>query len=309
MKHLYPLPEEEFYELHRKAWENGWTYGPGFDELYVDYSLNFQHFKNYIDELITNINNRNNSNLNILIGEAPPFWTGNSKSEDRTYFYNPEHTKPKQTWLTVPYNHFVKGKSGYNDIKNKTDKQKRLNELSVKGVLLIDVFPFPIWQDPNVRNAVSNGFSKHIENYFLEHIINVLEYIQTETNGTKLNILFGLMAPEYTSLQLMYGINTSKLILKCLNPWGLNPLKKTVAISRTSFKTGSGNGILPKESKKAKFLYRIINDQLWHKGDKIEVVTNMLEKIPILMSEGGSPNFDNYCNSSQVNLIRLLRQQ
>ena len=52
MPHLYPLTNEKFMELHREAWENGWTYGPGFDELYHDYLINWVYFVDYLDLLI-----------------------------------------------------------------------------------------------------------------------------------------------------------------------------------------------------------------------------------------------------------------
>ena len=52
MPHLYPLTKEKFMELHREAWVNGWTYGPGFDELYEDYLVNWIYFVDYLDFMI-----------------------------------------------------------------------------------------------------------------------------------------------------------------------------------------------------------------------------------------------------------------
>ena len=39
--------------------------------------------------------------IEILIGEAPPYWKGNADNEDKSYFYNPAQTK-NSSWLNAP---------------------------------------------------------------------------------------------------------------------------------------------------------------------------------------------------------------
>jgi hypothetical protein len=312
MKHLYPLNplnRKEFFALHRIAWKNGWTYSPAFDALFHAYNENWKHFYLYLTEVIDEINRGQNKNITILFGEAPPFWTGNSCVKDRTYFYNPDHINPNQTWLTIPYNYFVKKIPSYSKIKSPKDKSDRLLELAKKGVVLIDVFPFPIIQDTDVRYEVSNGFSNHIRDYFIPEIEKVLNFLLKNISGKGgLKLFCGFMAPEYTSLQLIYGKNTSSYLQSTIAKHKLSPVS-TSPIAKISCSTfGSTPGELVTKSKKAKFLYRIIQDKKWQKPDLIIVPNNPLEDIPIFMSAGGSPNFYKFCNVNPPALKKLLGQ-
>ena len=314
MKHLYPLNplnRKEFFALHKIAWKNGWTYSPAFDALFKAYNENWAHFSSYLENVIIDINSGVNKNITILFGEAPPFWAGNSREKDRTYFYNPDHLNPDQTWLTIPYNYFVANKSSYSKIKSKDDKTRRLLELAKKGVVLIDVFPFPIIQDTDVRNKVSNGFSNHIRDYFIPEIEKVLNFLLENISDKEgLKLFCGFMAPEYTSLQLMYGKNTSSYIQCTIAKHKLSPVSTLpiVKISCSTFRSTSKPGELATISKKAKFLYRIIQDKKWQKPDRIIVPNNPLEDIPIFISAGGSPNFNKFCNVNLLALKKMLRQ-
>ena len=73
MPHLYPLTKEKFMELHREAWVNGWTYGPGFDELYEDYLVNWIYFVDYLDFMIKlkNIKRYSIKFYNIWVETSP----------------------------------------------------------------------------------------------------------------------------------------------------------------------------------------------------------------------------------------------
>lgn len=329
MNYLYPLSKNEFFALHKKAWENGWAYGPGFDELYLDYLVNWVYFVDYLDILVQSKNNKHNrlytrqsgdivtipfksgevlyihvpdfhsnysepesvyDTIKILIGEAPPFWVGNSKDDVRTYFYNPKHVNPKQNWLTIPHQYYMKRPSA-SDIKDKNDKVFRLRELAQNGVILLDVFPFPVWQDTDVRRNVTDSFSNHVKSYFLPHVLSVIDYVKDYDASQE--IQYGIMAPEYTSLQLMYGTNSSK-ILRQLNP-------KPIEIEKISLAKISDLGDLP-ESDKSKFLFRIIKDKDCPKTYKsFNAITNELEYLPILIN-GQSPTFKDFFNSSEEKL-------
>ena len=329
MNYLYPLSKNEFFTLHKKAWENGWAYGPGFDELYLDYLVNWVYFVDYLDILVKSKNNEHSrlytrqsgdivtipfksgevlyihvpdfhsnssksksayNTINILVGEAPPFWGGNSKDDVRTYFYNPKHINPKQNWLTIPHQYYTNSHSASN-IRDENDKVSRLGELAQNGVILLDVFPFPVWQDTEVRKNVTDSFSYHIKSYFVPHVLSVIDYVKYY--DASLDIQYGIMAPEYTSLQLMYGTNTSK-IFRQLDP-------KPIQIKKITLAKISDLGELP-ESDKSKFLYRIIEDKDCPKTyQPFKAINTPQESLPILI-DSRTPTFKDFFNSSEQKL-------
>ena len=62
------------------------------------------HFKNYFPEITESTEPLDSiDSIEILIGEAPPYWKGNAKNKDKSYFYNPAQTK-NSPWLNGPAN-------------------------------------------------------------------------------------------------------------------------------------------------------------------------------------------------------------
>ena len=59
------------------------------------------HFKDHISATTETTNL--SQVIEILIGEAPPYWKGNAENKDKSYFYNPSqiHNSP---WLNGPAN-------------------------------------------------------------------------------------------------------------------------------------------------------------------------------------------------------------
>ncbi len=253
--YLYPLTWNEFDHLHRKAWENGWSYGPAFHELYNDYLVNWVYFVDYLDILIKTLKPSHNqlyfrddfdivripfetgeivdlhvpnfyskfsltnpqiNRITILIGEAPPFWGGNYQNENRSYFYNPLHTNGS-TWLNAPYKYFQAVNKIWDNIvldceeqkvnfksSSKIDKIDKLFFLASQGVLLIDIFPFPIHQSTKVRECITKNFSDHLEDYFEKIYLSIKQYLINLTDKD-LTFEYALVAPIYTSLQVLYG--------------------------------------------------------------------------------------------------------
>jgi len=186
---LYPLSETEFKTLYDKAWENGWVYGKFFQELYIEYKVNWVYFIDYIK----NLKMYNPKKVEILIGEAPPYWKGNADNKDKSYFYNPAQTK-NSSWLNAP----VDWKNL--EARNFKTKQDKLVFLAEKGIVLIDIFPFPIIQDPKVRTEITGDYKYHIEHYFLKKYIEIINYI----NPThQITFTHGLVATELGSLQFL----------------------------------------------------------------------------------------------------------
>ena len=142
------------------------------------------------------------TDVEILIGEAPPYWKGNADNEDKSYFYNPAQTK-NSSWLNAPAN-WKSGESGYPDRRKeetlKEYKINKLNFLAQQKVVLLDIFPFPIIQDPKVRTEITGDYAYHIKNYFLKKYSEIINYI----NPTKkITFTHGLVATELGALQFL----------------------------------------------------------------------------------------------------------
>jgi hypothetical protein len=246
---IYPLTLEEFESLHREAWHNGWTYGPAFPELYEDYLVNWVYFVDYVDVLINARNNSHkrqyertgadivhiplengqvllrhvpdaykdafnplsnveaemlvtkNAPLKIFIGEAPPKWKWKELTSNRTYFYHPFFTK-KSDWLEVPKNIF--------NVSN-PNKPEDLIELATKQFLLLDIFPFPIIQDTEIRKEVTGEFGAWLELYFIGYFTKCINYIEQHVGNIKKE--YALAMPLYGSLQICFG-ETSRDVIK-----------------------------------------------------------------------------------------------
>ena len=143
------------------------------------------------------------NNVEILIGEAPPYWKGNADNEDKSYFYNPSqiHNSP---WLNGPAN----WKSSVNKFmpkkKEKVEiKIEKLKLLAYKKVVLIDFLPFPIIQNTKVRQNITGGFSYLLSNYFIDKYNEITSYINNSQEEI-INFKHGFVATTYTSLQFIF---------------------------------------------------------------------------------------------------------
>ena len=301
---LEPLSWDEFEKRYRFAWDNGWVFGTAFTELYLDYLDSWRWFLEHLDKVVYHVQKNNLENIKILIGEAPPIWKGTNLSEERTYFYNHLHDKGKQPWLNEPFKYFNKIDYPGEWVNNKysgflTKKKEKLNYLASKGIILIDVFPFPIIQDTNNRKKIDakkekTSFSSHVEEYLINHLKKLLDYLKCRTDNDQLAFECAFMAPEYTSLQLMYDPN----IIDPLKDLNLLPLKgfSVAKISGIKFDIKLTKGLIPlkkgksKSNKMSYFLFKL--------NGRIEKISeNELENIPILIS-GQSPNFNRFFNST-----------
>lgn len=312
---LEPLSWKEFQEQYRFAWNNGWVFGTAFTELYLDYLDGWCWFLKHLDMVVEYAVKQgfvnNEISIKILIGEAPPMWRGTNHADERTYFYNADQDKGNQPWLNEPFKYFNQKDCSSNwDHKGKyigpnITKQEKLNYLASKGVILIDVFPFPIIQDTNNRKEIDKkkkktSFSTHVNEYLIEHLKKLLDYLNSKIKAKlgpelnlKLNFECAFMAPEYTSLQLMYDPDFTETFAS-LN---LTPLKgfTVCKISEIIFEKCKGKIPLegkPSESKEMSyFLYKLNKC-----NPKIE--PNRLEDIPILISNR-KPNFEFFFNQDE----------
>jgi hypothetical protein len=313
---LNPLSKEQFEDLYNKAWENGWVYGKFFQELYYEYLVNWVYFIVYLDKLKMT----NPKNVEILIGEAPPYWKGNAKNKDKSYFYNPAQTNSSK-WLNAP----ADWKSGVKFIPKGNDltsiKIEKLNFLAEEGLILFDIFPFPIIQDTKIRQAVSGKFPEHIETYFIPKLNSIINYIGVE----KENIKYGFVATTYGSLHLLFGDQTRKLFYG----FDLNFYNKGIEFNENSapikfvFQLAKENEFIEieafnknKPTALFKYIYKLIcpeavfednfkniKDVTSFNGNKYVKEINLIlneNMIPILMDGSGNVNFTKFFNYKKL---------
>ena len=255
------------------------------------------------------------TDVEILIGEAPPYWKGNADNEDKSYFYNPAQTK-NSSWLNVPFS----WKGGKLEDTKINAKQKKLEFLAKKGIVLIDIFPFPIIQDPKVRTEITGGYAYHIENYFLKKYSEIINYIDTTK---RIKFTHGLVATELGALQFLCDksiflldgysdIVNSRIEFQeftCIESWieninGLNPNDKNKPCDRNLIshykkyeeyyipivKYSSKNDKTD-WSDKLKFVLELLGDKVEKLDikdkkiikDEISVILDRITKLPIFM--------------------------
>jgi hypothetical protein len=314
---LEPLSWKEFERYNRIAWENGWTYGPAHTELYLEYLKNWKYFLKYVDYLISKLSGPNNC-IKILIGEAPPFWAGNSEQKDRSYFYNEKQTRGS-TWLNAPFKYFHYLKHPHSSPSNKIvfnesrksltfpenfslNKSSRLEFLAKEGVILLDIFPFPIRQATKIRETVTADFSVHLHQYFSDFYIKVKGYIICKAN-TNVQFEYALVTPIFTGLQILYGSKSKRVFELIVN--GDSPMNivdfSSATTANFTIKTYEEKSFIAENSFR-NFFGKIAFDQ----NAEIELMPFKAECThsctPILMDASGNVNFSNFFNSNDQNL-------
>ena len=273
--------------------------------------------------------------IEILIGEAPPFWKGNAKNEDKSYFYNPNYFEKKGSWITAPL--------AFKELKRKLEssalvKTECLSFLAKTRMFLFDVFPFPIIQDTKIRQAVSGEFPKHIAEYFIPKLETIITYIGVK----KTNITYGFVATTYGSLHLLFG-NKTRAHFEKFDPkfyshginlkdpvivtaiefvfdapkgtatnyiagYSLNPKKKIyepTVLFKTIYKL-----ICPEEDFEDSF-YKIINEASFKLNIHVKKLNDIFKKnkIPILMNHGGHVNFNTFFNGPKPSIEKFETEE
>jgi hypothetical protein len=179
--------------------------------------------------------------VKILIGEAPPFYRATKKPYEKAYFYSPDETG-NSPWFSAPLAHFCT----VEELKYKHDK---LLALASKGVLLLDIFPFPIIQDTEMRTDITGEFADHLSIYFFPLVKSVLLYLDSYPEGKsrKLKIEWGITATKYAGTQLMLGENSRSCFDKNFRYFFNNPIKDgdTKNIYHKQFIRFFSSGITP----------------------------------------------------------------
>ncbi|NQW42707.1 MAG: hypothetical protein HQ463_04655 [Bacteroidetes bacterium] len=251
------------------------------------------------------------SDVEILIGEAPPYWKGNAKNNEKSYFYNPKQTK-KSPWLNAPFN----WKGGNLIFPMGITKQQKLEFLASKGIVLIDFLPFPIIQDTKVRQNITGGFSYLLSNYFINKYNEITRYINN-SKEKPINFLHGFVATTYTSLQFIFDDSVDENAKKFRNEILTSPIENNNIVV---LNFGAKNEMIKVSETKSggtikykplfKFIYELYtrkkfnstNTDIYNTINKLNTIgLNM--KCPIFMVEGGSVNMNNsFFNSKNDNL-------
>ncbi len=354
---LNPLSKEDFENLYNKAWKNGWVYGKFFQELYDEYLVNWVYFVDYLDVLkgvaqnermyervnekfvivtakkqnpiiieaedhfsITTETKNWPERIEILIGEAPPYWKGNAENKDKSYFYNPHYFEKKGSWITAPL-----AFKGIKSLESSAeDKIKKLYNLAKTGMFLFDIFPFPIIQDTKIRQAVSGKFPEHIKNYFIPKLKSIIEYIRLEKENV--NIKYGFVATTFGSLHLLFGDKTRELFLKEFDPcFYKNGIQLKIQLPKRNFVFELSNPTVinqiqafnnEKPTALFKYIYKLIcpeavfeynfkniKDVTSFNGNKYVKEINLIlneNMIPILMDGSGNVNFTKFFNYKKL---------
>ena len=370
MAELYPLSKVEFETLYDKAWENGWVYGRFFQELYDEYLVNWVYFVDYLDVLkgaskksrmyarvhdkfviviaenqqpiLIEVEDHYGSHIDnhtkptaieILIGEAPPYWKGNAKNKDKSYFYNPNYYEKKGSWITAPLA-FKRSKITLES--SEVNKTKCLSFLAKTGMFLFDVFPFPIIQDTKIRQAVSGKFPEHIAEYFIPKLKSIIEYIKVN----KTNITYGFVATTYGSLHLLFGDRTRDLFINFVTGFYTRGIVPKALVTATKFVFDATNvkaqndiagySLNPKKKEyeptaRFKTIYKLICPEAYFEAsldkiideDSFEInkyvkqINEILEnnKIPILMNGSGNVNFTKFFNSPKPSIEKFETEE
>jgi hypothetical protein len=263
--------------------------------------------------------------VEILIGEAPPYWKGNAHNEDKSYFYNPAQTK-NSPWLNGPAN----WKSLENKFNPTTKKKfiikiEKLKLLADNKVVLIDFLPFPVIQNTKVRQNITGGFSYLLSNYFIDKYKEITSYINN-SKVEEINFEHGFVATTYTSLQFIFD-NSINDEAKLFREEILKSPIKGVKIGELQFgnndemikvsaliSTKKKSGETKVEYKPLfKFIYELYTKNKFNSSheDIKRIIDNLnsfglLMKCPIFMVEGGSVNMsESFFNS----IDRLLGEK
>ena len=332
----------DYLDVLKGASKKSRMYARVHDKFVIVYAKNQQpilieakdHFKDYFTEITESTEPLDS--IEILIGEAPPYWKGNAENKDKSYFYNPNYYEKKGSWITAPLA-FKRSKITLES--SEVNKTKCLSFLAKTGMFLFDVFPFPIIQDTKIRQAVSGKFPEHIAEYFIPKLKSIIEYIKEieyiEVNKT--NITYGFVATTYGSLHLLFGDRTRDLFIKfdtvfytrgIVPKASVTPMKFVFdATNVTALNDIAGYSLNHKKVYEPTVLFKTIYKLIYPEVDfevefkKItaksfnniyviainEILKN--NKIPILMNRGGHVNFNTFFNGPKPSIEKFETEE
>ena len=291
---------DQFIKCYKFCLEQGWVHNTPIDDVGDDYfnPLNGRSvlFKNHLQKIIEGPSQE----IHILIGEAPPYYPNCRfpNQRNRKYFYDEEQSM-NTAYFKEPCKHFL----GITDWKeNELEKSELLEMLAKKGVLIFDIFPFPVFQSTDIREKVVWGKSDEDD-----EVVSSFYSFRQSCFNEYLDIFFSLRFSE-----LMKAINQKEVKIYMFAPklasvqfllwfkrtdWYKNLISFNVAFeySETTINEKTKN---PKEflnKSMLDFLTRLNVD-----SDRDIFISSVLKQHPIFMNGSGNPDFQNFVNGKKI---------
>jgi hypothetical protein len=279
-------------EAYEFCLNNGWVHNTPKHNIIIDYEHRQKLFNDHIEKIKVHIEKKNLTTLHILIGEAPPYYPNNifPLVNHRTYFYDPKSSM-NTPYFKEPYNHFKLGEHKFGDPDKKNEY---LGDFAKLGVMIFDIFPFPIFQTTknrqrvnrksvmNTQGILSEGntaFNKYLNDYFCSRLEKLLRNFKEIKN-----VNFYLFAPKYTSIQFLSW---------CYSGDDNCEIKDKLV----KFSELENNNLDSDE-------YPIFTKDIKEFIEKISTPKNLIPKLnthPIFMDKSGNPNFNNFINGIKTN--------
>ena len=254
------MNDEQLIECYNFCLKAGWVHETPIETIIKQYNEHLNDFNSYF-----NLMNKEIKEIKILITEAPPYYpnTFYPNYANRKYFYaiNQSLNTP---YFKSPYKRFCNpNMKSY----NQNLKEIYLIDFAAQGVILLDIWPFPVVQETNLRKRIHKNnnqisFNSYLDNYFHYRFLNVIRMFP----NSKIQIY--LMAPKFTSIQFLnWGIDKDE-IKERMYEFEIPRNIEGISISKD--------------------LETFIN--------KIRFDKNKLTNYPIYVDGSGNPNFNNYFN-------------
>jgi hypothetical protein len=285
------MTENILSESYKFCLEQGWVHNTPIENVLSDYFNKTDGRKTLFDNHFSEIlENSNCHEINILIGEAPPYYP-NSKypeKEKRTYFYDSGQSLDTP-YFKEPCKYFLKIADWKIEKRDYPDRTKAfyLQNLAEKGVLIFDIFPFPIFQSTGIREQIvyknsKQSFITYLDKYFEPRLKNLLDGLSKK----ELTINMYLFAPKLASVHFLFWLKDKdhyKYLVKFMDT--------NFTFSETSKKA---------DGKDMKFIndsFRGFLDRITLKDENLnKEFQEKLKSHPILMNNSGNPDFKNFVN-------------
>lgn len=294
-QHLFPMTEDQFIKCYKFCLKQGWVHNTPMQDLFKDYS-NVPKGRNVLfQKHLQRIIEGPSQEIHILIGEAPPYYPNFKfpNHRNRKYFYDEEQSM-NTAYFKEPCKHFLQITDWK---KNKKEKPELLESLAKEGVLIFDIFPFPVFQSTDIRDKIARGetqndendissyyhdmrysfFTNYLNDFFLPRLIKLLE----EFESKKIRIY--LFAPKYTSIQFIHWAKDLELFKEHFVRFSDSKFEYLEEIDGRDFLNSSLIDFIKKLEPEA-------TDEF------IEI----LKKHPIFVNGSGNPDFQNFVNGKRI---------
>jgi len=276
------MTKEELIEMYRFCLKNGWVHNTPKDSVWGEFTDRNNCFKSYLENI------PENGVIHILIGEAPPYYPNKifPEPQNRKYFYDNKQSY-NIGYFKEPCKYFLNVKDWR---KEKRKKEELLKALAEKGVIIFDIFPFPVFQSTDIRNKINRRtqydfpqdtlttnqslFNKFLTDFFKRRLKILLDEL-----GEGRIVKYYLFAPKLTSIQFLYWASNYDEIKE-----------KLVEFDNITFESKG------KWSNKSleDFIQKIAETDV-NKNRLVDLINNH----PIFMNGSGQPSFNDFINGNK----------